>query len=141
MSSTQRFDWPEYFPKDCPKEPHTCPSGQYIRLVSRTPSPPDSDFLPQITDAANVSRREGRGSICRSCALSIFDSVESATAFRDNQGENFRHHFLALMEVLPHDGVIHPDDQVYRGHCLWWIPKGPDGRSFKRFFRGCIDGT
>jgi len=131
--------WPEFFPPGCPREPHTCRPGIYIRLVSRKPTPPDEDFLPQIIDLTGIRKKEGRGSVCKSCALSVFSSQQAAEDFLDNQGEGFRYRCKARMEVRDGDGVIHSDDSSYPGHCLWWIPMNQEGRSYWRFFRGCVD--
>ena len=138
MTPDQRFARPGFFPPGCPPEPHSCMPGTYIRLVSRRLEPPDADFLPQIVDQSGVTRGEGRGSICRSCALSVFSSPHAARSFLDNDQE-FRFRQMARMEVSGDDGVIHPYEAVALGHYLWWLPDDGGDRSYRRFFRGCVD--
>lgn len=140
MTTDQQHTWPEFFPRGCPPEPHSCAPGTYIRLVSMKPIPPDADFFPQIVDQSGVTKGEGRGSVCRSCALSVFDSPNAARNFLDNDQE-FLFRQLARMEVSGDDGVIRPYETVAPGHHLWWIPDSGGDRSYRRFFRGCVDAT
>jgi hypothetical protein len=134
------YVWPAFFPAGCPQQPHTCNPGTYIRLVSSRPAPPDDDFLPQIVNQNGVPKGEGKGSVCRGCALSVFNTREAAKDFLDNNPE-FILRFFARMEVSEGDGVIQPYENRDPGHFLWWIPESADGRSYRRFFRGCIDDT
>jgi hypothetical protein len=132
-------DWPEFFPDGCPREPYACHPGRYIRLVSTRESPPDEDFTPQISNRSDIRPKEGPTSICKRCALSVFNSREAAQDFLDNAGGDFRYPYMAWMEVSDRDGVIHPDESQHPGHFLWWIPRDDGSRCYREFFRGCVN--
>lgn len=141
MTSGAPFDAPDYFPPGCPKPPHKRATGEYFRLVSRAPTPPDDEFLPQVVDAKGFRPHEAPGSRCKRCAFSVYESEETARGRIANEGSLFKLRHLARMRADKSNGVIRLDEGplgANRGHCLWWIPRGADGRSFKRFFEECV---
>jgi hypothetical protein len=141
VSPPAPFDAPEYFPPNCPRPTDGPASGIYYRLVSRVPDPPLGEFLPQAVDASGFEKKESPGSRCKKCALSVYDTEQNARGRLANRGglHNFRH--IATMDAGESKGVVRLDEGLLglnKGHHLWWIPRGADGRSFQRFHRGCI---
>jgi hypothetical protein len=142
VNSRLLFDSPEYFPPNCPKASDIPATGTYYRLVTRVPNPPDEEFVPQVTDASQFKKGDSAGSRCKDCALSVYDTETNARRRIALRGGLARFRHIATMDSAKSGGVVRLDegqDGMNKGHTLWWIPRGPDGRSFKRFHQECID--
>jgi hypothetical protein len=111
-----------------------------VRFLSQQVDPPETDFLPQ-DDRAAAAGLPPKKPNCDRCALSVFGSVETARAFLEAQGENWAFPAMGWLVAEGDHGVIHPKDQKWPGHFLWWLPRSAGTRSFRRFFRGCVDGA
>lgn len=144
MNSRPSFDAPDYFPANCPKPTDGPATGTYFRLVTRVPDPSDDEFVPQVTDASQFKKGDSSGSRCKDCALSVYDTEANARGRIALRGTNAKYRHIATMDSTESGGVVRLDEGhggLNKGHTLWWIPRGPDGPSFKRFHRGCIRVT
>lgn len=141
MSTSLPFDAPDYFPPNCPRPTDGPATGIYYRLVSRVPDPPAAEFLPQAVDRAGFEPKEGPSSRCKKCALSVYDTEANARGRIANRGGTSNLQHIAVMESDGSHGVVRLDEgplSQNKGHTLWWIPSGPNGRSFQRFHRESI---
>lgn len=94
----------------------------YYRLVVDSGAPREIEFLPHAEKPGYVPSG-GRGARCNDCALSVFDSVESARNFvAARPAMNAKR--PVPIRADDDDGVIHPDELQYAGHFLWWLPIG-----------------
>jgi hypothetical protein len=114
--------WPPHFPTGCPTSPHDGRAGPYYRLVSDANAPADIEFLP-LAERPDYLPSGGRGARCSDCALSVFDSIESAQNFVAARPA-FHARLPARIDAAGEHGVIHPDETLYAGHFLWWLPQG-----------------
>jgi hypothetical protein len=137
VSTPSAYVPPVHFPPGCPKAPHDGRPGKYVRLLSRKPDPPESDFLPQ-DDRVAAGGASPKKPNCDRCALSVFSTVEAAAAFLDAQGENWAFPVMAWLVAEGDHGVIHPKEGKWPGHFLWWLPRSAGTRSFRGFFRGYV---
>lgn len=125
---------PTHFPEDCPPLPLTSRAGRFIRLVSRGPTPLETDFLPHA-ELPDYTAKGGRGSRCRDCALSMFETPEAAHNFLDNH-PTFGKRRMAEMGVPAFVGVMHPEPAGHDQMVNWWLPSG---LSFQSFYLRCLD--
>lgn len=83
--------------------------------------PKEVEFLPHAERPGYVPSR-GKGAHCSDCALSVFDSIESALNFVAARPA------ISAKQPVPiranGEGVIHADELHYIGHFLWWLPFG-----------------
>jgi hypothetical protein len=125
------FIAPTHYPVGCPELPHDGRPGEYFRLVSRASGAPEEDFLPDPERPGYIPRkREGRGSQCKNCALSVFTTKESAELFVAQRGPTFAYRFPVRMHLHDAHGVVKSDERTWRGHFLWWLPLGRRYRDF-----------
>jgi hypothetical protein len=123
--------WPVHFPDGCPALPHDGRPGTYFRLVVDSHAPREAEFLP-LAEKSGYIPSGGPGARCKDCALSVFDTEQSALNFVAARPA------MSAKQPVPitatdHDGVIHPDELRYAGHFLWWLPLG---KSFFSLLRG-----
>jgi hypothetical protein len=126
---TSEHFWPGHFPVGCPSPPHDCRPGVYYRLVVDSDMPKEVEFLPHA-ERPGYAPSGGRGARCSDCALSVFDSVESALNFVAARPAVSAKHPVPIR--ANDEGVIHGDSLQYVGHFLWWLPRG---KSFFEIYR------
>ncbi len=120
------YNWPRYFPPNCPCKDSIEANGSFYRLVVHDP-PIMDDFLPQIIIDNKLDHDSSPK--CKECGISVLSDMNAASDLR-KIFKTFKDRKVALCKLTPNLGKIkNTPSNNSKYHVTWWLPDSVDPSS------------